>query len=177
MLESELPYKYVTLSRAVRQLEAMYLIQVNINEHGTKSIYFDKDNVALWKKVEPMLYSPVREIYYIYNTIDCGVISGVNALAHYSNLNPDENVCVALDNDTFKALKSKNKLKGLNKQDGQMMLEVWKYRPLIFSKYAGAYYVDKLSLYLSLRNDKDPRIEKELENMLKKMGIISLQEE
>ncbi|RHJ82570.1 hypothetical protein [Parabacteroides sp. AM08-6] len=174
ILEKELPYKYVTLSRAVRQLEAMSLIRVSINDGGTKVIHFEEGKVSLWKKIEPLLQTPIRERYHIYNTVDCGVISGVNALAHYSSLNPDGYAYVALDIDTFKSLKSKNELKGLNKQeDGKTILEVWKYHPLTSSEDTDARYVDKLSLYLSLRNDKDPRIEKELEIMLEKMGLKS----
>lgn len=174
MLEKELPYKYVTLSRAIRQLEAMLLIQVNINNDGAKVIYFEKDKATLWKKIEPLLQNPVKDRYYITNKIDCGVISGVNALAHYSSLNPDEFACVALNIDTFKSLKAKNEFKGLSKhEDGKTILEVWKYPPLMSSEDTDARYVDKLSLYLSMRNDKDPRIEKELEIMLEKMGLKS----
>ncbi len=171
MLEEKVPYKYVTLSRAIRQLEAMSLIDVKLNYDGTKVICFEDNKTLFWKKVKPLLQTPVKNRYYLYNKIDCGLVSGVNALSYYSNLNPEENICVALDNDTFKSLKFENKFKGLNKYDGLMELEVWKYPPLVCAYNLGHRFVDRLSLYLSLRNNKDPRIEKELDIMLEEMGL------
>ena len=170
-LESELPYKYVTLSRAVRQLEALSLIEASVDATGTKIINFKNDNALLWKTVEPLFQSPVKSRYYADEGVDGGIMSGVSALSHYSSLNPDEQVCFALDGETFKSLNNQNKLKGLNAQDGPIILEIWKYPPLMSSEIAGRRYVDRLSLYLSLRDDKDPRIEKELETMLKNMGL------
>lgn len=48
-----------------------------------------------------------------------------------------------------------------NRVDGDIIIEVWKYLPL-----GKDGYVDKLSLYLTLMEDLDPRVEKELEIML-----------
>ena len=94
----------------------------------------------------------------------------MSALSHYSCLNPDEQICYAFDSVTFKAL-DLNDIKGLNTQDGPVVLEIWRYPPLVPSGNTEKRYVDKLSLYLSLRNEKDPRIEKELEIMLKSMEL------
>ena len=46
-------------------------------------------------------------------------------------------------------------------------IEIWKYSPEM--KIGQQGYVDRLSLYLSLREDKDPRVEKELENIIREI--------
>ena len=169
-LSKELPYEYVTVSRAVRQLEAMSLIETKVDATGTKMIYFMSNNDLLWKTAEPLFSSPVKKRYYADENITSGIVSGVSALSHYSSLNPDEQICYAFDSVTFKAL-DLNNIKGLNTQDGPVVLEIWRYPPLVPSGNTEKRYVDKLSLYLSLRNEKDPRIEKELEIMLKSMEL------
>ena len=44
-------------------------------------------------------------------------------------------------------------------------IEIWKYPPIPMEEE----FVDKLSLYLTLKDDVDPRVEKELEIMINKM--------
>ncbi|CEZ05897.1 hypothetical protein [Streptococcus pneumoniae] len=55
------------------------------------------------------------------------------------------------------------------------MLEIWKYRPFVsefwndFKNNHDKQFVDPISLYLTLKDDDDPRIEEEseaLENMI-----------
>ncbi|VLG48112.1 Uncharacterised protein [Streptococcus pneumoniae] len=55
------------------------------------------------------------------------------------------------------------------------MLEIWKYRPFVsefwndFKNNRDKQFVDPISLYLTLKDDDDPRIEEEsevLENMI-----------
>lgn len=50
-----------------------------------------------------------------------------------------------------------------DKQFGKNMIEVWRYDPTLMSLNG---YVDKLSLYLSLINDEDERVQIELEHLL-----------
>ena len=40
-------------------------------------------------------------------------------------------------------------------------IEIWQYPPLVNSAY-----IDKWSLYLTLKNDNDPRVDKEIEIMM-----------
>jgi len=70
----------------------------------------------------------------------------------------------AVDEGQLKELLKENAFKNLNRIEGNIKIEVWKYLPI--SKDG---FVDKLSLYLTLKEDKDPRIEKELELMIDKL--------
>lgn len=46
----------------------------------------------------------------------------------------------------------------------EQRIEIWSYPPLSVNGV-----VDELSLYLTLKDDEDPRVEKELENMMNKI--------
>lgn len=51
----------------------------------------------------------------------------------------------------------------------QDKIEVWKYSPQMDLQQDE--YVDKLSLYLSLVNENDPRVEKELETLINEIWL------
>ena len=61
-------------------------------------------------------------------------------------------------------MKNNNLLYGLNKMDGHIKIEVWEYPPIRLKKV-----VDKLSLYMTLKNDSDARVENELEIMINEL--------
>ena len=50
-----------------------------------------------------------------------------------------------------------------NDVEGSIIIEIWNYPPLRQD------YADPISLYLTLRDDRDPRTEKELEIMINKL--------
>ena len=50
-----------------------------------------------------------------------------------------------------------------NNHFGENKIEIWRYSPFFLTK---GHYVDKLSLYLSLKNNDDERIQIELENLI-----------
>lgn len=54
----------------------------------------------------------------------------------------------------------------VDKQFGQNEIQVWKYNPQILSSTG---VVDKLSLYLSLKDNEDERIQIELERLISEM--------
>jgi hypothetical protein len=55
-----------------------------------------------------------------------------------------------------------------NEVEGLYKIEVWKY-PTTMPFLSNKNVVDKLSLYLSMKDEPDARIEKELEIMIEEM--------
>ncbi len=92
----------------------------------------------------------------------------INALAHYSRLNPDEERMLAMTAKEYGELNKAEAFVGQNQYDGNYIIEVWKYQPLIQNEDAGVY-VDKLSLVLSLKEEDDPRVEGEVEYIIERM--------
>ena len=97
-----------------------------------------------------------------------GVVGGINALSHYSALNPERMQTKVIYDPEFRKAKEAGALPELNILDGSTRIEVWKYPPVI-EKVDG--FVDRLSLVLSLGEDDDPRVEKEIELMIDRLWL------
>lgn len=139
----------------------MGLISVSLNEKREKVCSFILTGKDLWEKATPYLKSPINKVWFSDIKPKEGELSGITALSEYSDLNPDEQPCFALTKEQFK--KVQVELTGLNSVEGAVRIEEWSYPPIT------PHVVDRLSLYLSLQNDPDPRVEKELELMMSKL--------
>lgn len=169
-VEELVPYKYVTITRAIKLLKQFGLCKTSRVLDSPMTLHFPDESKKLWEKAQPYLISPIKFTLFCDGmTIrEKQWMCSYNALSRYSNLNPDSQQMVAIENATFKKSKDTNAFTGLNKLDGDIKLEIWEYPPVCDGEV-----VDKLSLFLSLRDDKDARVEKELEIM---MNNIWLQE-
>ena len=162
-MEKLLPYNYLAISRAVRQLEATYLAHVSVTGNGTKHIHFEIQGKQLWKKAEPLMQNPIKSVWYADREVAHGVVGGINALSRYSNLNPERMQTKVLHEPEFRKAQETGTLPELNKLDGDTRIEVWKYPPVIAKEDV---FVDPLSLVLTLREDPDPRVEIEIERVV-----------
>lgn len=147
---------YPTAARAVRWLADNNLI--DLSNEKTKRLIFSLDNKSLWEKSVDLLRSPIERIVYTDETIENACISGINALSVYSMLNDESRRYYAMYKTRFRELKIQT-----DKKYGENIVQIWRYNPYILSDNGT---VDKLSLYLSLRDNSDERIQIELEKML-----------
>ncbi|MDR1897241.1 MAG: MarR family transcriptional regulator [Prevotellaceae bacterium] len=156
-------YSYLALSRAVVNLEDCGLCRSEKDSSGTKIIRFVFTKRELWEKTQKQLSSPVKKVYYTDVLPDKDFnVSGINALSQYSNINPEQYGSFAVWDKSFVL----NDL--YNEIEGNFRIEVWKY-PTSMPSQNNSGTVDKLSLYLSLKNESDARIEKELEILIEEM--------
>lgn len=166
-LERKFPYTYVTISRAFKTLDDLKLCKVSMDENRVKRLHFEESPKELWEHILPYLKNPVNRIVYCDAIADavCMTYGGITALSHYTHLNPDETNTYIMDTKQYKKLQAFGALKNLNEAEGNIRLEVWNYPPLSLD------YADPISLYLTLKEDKDPRVEKELELMINKLWL------
>ena len=159
-------YNYIALTRAVVCLENAGLCRTEKGSKKEKHIIFDCSRKELWEKAQPFLISPIKKILYC-DTLPKGdfIQSRVSALAHYTNINPDDCTSLALTDKEYRNIEAQLKTYGLNPIEGRVCIEIWQY-PAITNGALLKNYVDKLSLYLTLKDEKDPRLEKELELMI-----------
>jgi DNA-binding MarR family transcriptional regulator len=162
-LEDIISYSYVTIARAIVSLEDCGLCQVELDETNTKQIHFADSKRELWESAQKYLTSPVKKVLCSDMKPEKDFsISGVNALSHYSHLNPEENETVAIWEKLFKFTD-----KQYNEIESPYKIEVWKYPTSMPNQ--NKQFVDKLSLYLSMKDEPDPRMKKELEIMIEGM--------
>ena len=162
-LGNNLPYSAMTLSRAVKQLEASDLFLV-YKDGVNKVIESKYDRRELFERAKPFLLDPVRKYGYIEKSrIDENmVLASESALAKNSMLNPSKLITYAIDEQKMDINQMENELVDPNKQ---IRLELWGYDPKLFSDDNVA---DGLSVALSLREIVDERIEEAIDECIER---------
>ncbi|MBQ9329275.1 MAG: MarR family transcriptional regulator [Solobacterium sp.] len=157
----ELFFTATSISRASRQLEDLGLIQTE--KRGVQKIlYSEKRPQDLFEVAKSYLANPVKRTIYVPKTEikEKLLISGGSALSEYSMLNPPAVQCYAAESVSAWEKNASGKLQN---SDDQCAVELWRYDP---KKLACGEAVDRLSLALALRENKDERVEEAVEEML-----------
>ena len=159
----KLPYSAMTLSRAVKQLEASDLFLV-YKDGVNKVIESKYDRRELFERAKPFLLDPVRKYGYIEKSrIDENmVLASESALAKNSMLNPSKLITYAIDEQKMDINQMENELVDPNKQ---IRLELWGYDQKLFSDDNMA---DGLSVALSLREIVDERIKEAIDECIER---------
>lgn len=158
-----LPFTAMTLTRAVKQLEATGLFTAT--KHGVKKLIEAKyDRMELFQKARKFLLNPVRKWGYIDKkdvTADM-VLAGETALSERTMLNPAKVTTYAIWEKNFDKA---DLTEELIDPETQVMLELWAYDPKLFSNDNTA---DDLSVALSFMENNDERIEESVEELIEK---------
>jgi len=163
---SLLSYSAMTATRIANELaEARLSI---IEQKGRKIILdFDHDRHALWKKALPFLRTPILGSSHV---LAMGkdrlpwLQSGLPALSNHTMLADDGHAVVATSTSQYALALVEGRLKEVRYQDDDAIrVEKWRYRPEILSD---GPTVDRLSLYLSLREEHDERVQSVLKELL-----------
>jgi hypothetical protein len=164
-LAEALGYSRMAMTRSLDEIESLELAEVSIT--GRKRLVcFDKNRRNLWGKALPHLRSPVKENVWLKALIDELPVcqAGLTALARYSMLTPPPKQVYAVFAKNWKDIKRKYPHEIISYPDeAEYELEVWSYSPDLF---ANGKIVDPFSLYLSLRDIKDERVESAMEKMM-----------
>ena len=92
-------------------------------------------------------------------------LAGLTALAQKSNLASPSETCYAMSGITW--TKQQNKIDHLPQAvPGLSELQLWSYQPDLVGK---SNAVDPLSLWISLKEDADPRIQMALDEMMREI--------
>jgi hypothetical protein len=166
-LAPRLGYSAMTMTRAFNELETASLAEVAIRGRE-RCLRFSRDRREIWEKAQSFLRSPVNKRLFIRRTegAEAPIRAGLTALAHYSMLAPPAHTIYALSREDWKALRRRHKIIEVPARDPDgSEIEVWWYPPALFAEDG---IVDRLSLYLSLKDDHDERTETALEEMMEK---------
>jgi len=158
----KLPFTAMTMSRAVKQLEATGLF--NTTKDGVnKVLESDYSRPELYKKVKVYMTSPVRKVVYVNrNAItEDMVLAGDSVLTEETMLNMGPVMTYAV---YAKKFNQEGLMNVLIDPDEQVRVELWEYDPGQFSINNRA---DKLSVALSFEGNEDERIEAAVEELLK----------
>ena len=169
-LASRLGYANMTMVRAFREMEKAG-IGVIERIGKEKHLIIKGHRKDVWQKAEPLLNTPVQEKVYLRGldfdpSMDARFsVAGESALARFSMLNEPRVPTWAIQSKVWKndrVLQRKFALQSYP-EAGSVELELWRY-PV--RGPGDAETVDKLSLYLSLKDQQDERLQMALVKML-----------
>lgn len=157
-----LEYTKMSMGRVFDDLEKLGLA-VTFIEDKERYLNYNYESQALWDNALPFMKSPVNKSFYVKggNSLH-GCLSGLSALAELTMISHPKITTIAMTLSEWKQYEHKFQ-KTSYPEEADYQIEIWGYSP---EKILGMHIVDKLSLYLSLRNDEDERVQGELEEMM-----------
>jgi hypothetical protein len=164
-LAEVLDYSNMSMTRALNEIEANQIGVVT--REGKERCLVIEELLSVWQKALPYLRSPVREEIHI-SKVELNAatffVAGESALAAKSLLVPPNEPIFAIDENTWKSIA--NNIQRIPIQDvDTCLVQIWRYNPLV---YAHNNQVDDFSLYLSLKNHHDERINIALNELMEK---------
>lgn len=156
-----LPYSAMSITRAVRELEAMDLFYVS-KQKQSNILHSQLSKRELFDELVDRLASPIWKKGYINNEdiTQAMVLAGEDALAEKSMLANILPVKYAIYRKNFDESLLKRDLIDSKKQSE---LQLWLYEPLLFSQ---SNIPDPISIILSLKNVHDERVEQAVEMLM-----------
>lgn len=150
---------YPTISVALRWLESHSIITMVGGKQ--KNVQITLNKLEIWNKCLELMSSPIVRILYADSKPAGSMMAGETAMGHYTMLAEPANPIIAID----KASAKKN-ASLLNKEYGDITVEVWKYSPTLLAEDG---YVDRLSLYLCMRDSEDERTQMACDTLIETM--------
>ncbi len=164
-----LGYSRSTLTRVYKELSAASLCRT-VARGRQVTLEFPAQRRELWESALPYLVSPVRTRLRV-RIQDEGLQifeAGITALAGLTMIAADREKIYAMSSAAFEAAREDRKLARAEFPEADtVQIERWRYAPGLLSQDDRT--VDRLSLYLSLRDDHDERIQSALTELLEPM--------
>lgn len=163
-LSERLPYSVATINRALKELCYRKLLQTVGN--GTRKQYTISNGREFWENGKQYLFNPVKTRRYV--KINFGhhgfPMSNDLALSRLSFLNGRHINYYASSAQDFKTI---DKEKILNEYDvfdhNYSIVEIFRYDPKLLAQ---GNYIDLISLYAQFKDDRDERVQIEIESLV-----------
>ena len=163
---NKMGFNKMTASRALNDLYQANLIIYDIGgKTGRSKQYKRIQDPGYFMNGREYLKTPVKKTIYTKSKPLGALVAGFDALAELSMINPSDHPIMAIDrNQLNKEQIEIVKNKDLIKDTHLVELQLWNYDPKMFSN---KNHVDVLSLYASLKDETDERVEQALEEVLR----------
>jgi hypothetical protein len=134
------------------------------NRGRARVMVFPQSTKQLWLSALPKMRSPVYRQHFFVGKYGDMQLAGISALVKSSSLQPEGLISAAVWKKRYEAVIRENVLTEIKTEDeADLLIEEWYYDPQRLSDIG---VVDPLSLYLSLRDDPDERIQIAVEELL-----------
>ncbi|MGV7120312.1 hypothetical protein [Sphingopyxis sp. 550A] len=159
----------MSVSRAFDELETLGLIKT-FRQSRQRRVRFRAEGADLWRATEQRLRSPVRKLRTVRGRLssDQLVLAGLSALSSYTMLAPPRIERYAVDATSWKGLVRELAVEeAWDGEEDVVEIETWRYNPLPLVDHLIA---DRISLYLSVRDNPDERVALAAEQLLEPLG-------
>lgn len=160
-LSHEMKISKMSVSRAIEELVTLKIVEVE-SIGKSKKIIVTHSRKAFLKSALPFLQNPVLKVVYAPSLPlnEHFPAAGTKALSDWTMLEENRSI-VALYLSRYQSLRKTFEFyaddTGVNVE-----IEIWKYNPILLSRDGK---VDKISLYLSLKDNQDERVRNELNTL------------
>ncbi|TFH47081.1 MAG: transcriptional regulator [Lysobacterales bacterium] len=165
-LSRHLRYSTMSMTRALDELESTQL--GSVERYGKRRmITFQKDRKIVWEGALPRLRTSVTKTVRVSMREwdrKAALVAGLSALSIRSMLNESEIPEYAVSRDEWKRMQKESIEEIPIEEPGTCSLQIWRYDPKVLAVDRS---VDPFSLYLSLRDQSDERVEMALEEMMR----------
>ena len=158
-------YSPMMMTKVKDELEAGKICKI-IRSGRSMVLDFTAHGRSLWEQVEPQLSSPVRKSRWVQwaKPEHPALLAGMSALSHWTLIAADRLPTYALTLAGFQqALEQGACTVCHDAERATAKIEVWSYQPRPLSE---GLMVDPLSLYLTLRDSGDERVQQQLEQLI-----------
>lgn len=163
-----LGYAAMTATRAVRELLHFNLFELEVRGRA-KYLKLMGTRRELWEKAKPHLRTPVLRTLWTYDPRILEMIgtrwAGESALAQLTMINEPQQQVTAITSEAEQQAKQAGIFFEPREIADGIAVQVWRYAPTIQAKEKN---VDPLSLWLSLRDNRDDRIQMALDEIEEK---------
>jgi len=154
------------LAKVKHELVAAELCEA-VRDGRIVTLRFHFERRELWEKALPWLTSPVRATYWVrWEKPPQGSLpAGISAMSRMTMMADDRSPVYAIDHRGHRAAIEDGGYRICTDRDGATArLEAWNYNPTLLTIRPDA--VDPLSLYLTLKDDPNERIQDQLETLI-----------
>ena len=156
----------MTASRVLNDLYDAKLLTYEIGgKTGRSKVYQRVRGPEYFEKGRSFIKSPVKKVVYVKRAPEETMIAGLEALAELSMINPPGYLVRAISRQQFKesGFEIINN-KDIIKDKKLVELQIWDYDP---KEFTDKKLVDNMSLYASLKEVNDERVEQAIEEVLR----------
>jgi DNA-binding MarR family transcriptional regulator len=162
-------YSPIMLSKVRAELEATKLCRSRKKGRAI-SLVFALEGRELWEAALPWLSNPVRTVHGARcNMVPAGaVVAGMTALSRVTKLSDDRIPTICMNAAALRAAIDRGTLRITpDDEEADVKVEAWSYDPCVLTELGTA---DPLSVYLTLRESPDERIQEQLEALIQEIS-------
>lgn len=169
-LAERFQYSAMSTGRVVDELQRHGILIIDVRGRERR-ITFKQEGDDLWRAARDLLQSPVRARRLVrpFPEAQALPLAGESALSEYTLLGPPVHEARAVSARQWKGLVYQHDLQPADDRDSESIrIETWSYDPRLLCHHGPV--VDRLSLYLSLEDRHDERLDQAVDTLMEPFG-------